>query len=354
MKVIEVDNVNEALPAGLAYLAAVGEVQPSRAGSVVVAPGPVTTVYRNPSAKVLFSPLRDNNPFFSFMESLWMLAGRDDAKFLDHYVKDFSARFAEADGTMHGAYGYRWRTTFGLDQLDVIVERLKDNPDDRQCVLQMWNCDVVTDSDLTGEWKDRPCNTHIYFRVRSHAGLRYLDMTVCCRSNDILWGAYGANAVHFAVLLEYMSVRIGVRVGTYYQISNNYHMYVSEIERLHMKVCGEIVEFSKMLRRLSLETYWDRSANDDTTVDMFNVYSAKIIDQDITNTLALVEKIHRDESCDLIDMHNWPTHNTAVFMAQAYRQFRAGRIGEAIGIAGHIPFMDWRMACIPWLQRRIK
>jgi thymidylate synthase len=57
-----------------------------------------------------------------------------------------------------------------------------------------------------------------------------LDLTVLCRSNDVVWGAYGANAVHFSVLQEYLAGRIGVDVGVMYQFSNNYHGYVDGAE----------------------------------------------------------------------------------------------------------------------------
>jgi hypothetical protein len=69
--------------------------------------------------------------------------------------------------------------------------------------------------------KDVPCNTQLYPRIVDGK----LDITVTCRSNDVVWGCYGANAVHFSFLQEYMAARIGVQVGTYYQISNNWHLY---------------------------------------------------------------------------------------------------------------------------------
>jgi hypothetical protein len=50
-------------------------------------------------------------------------------------------------------------------------------------------------------------------------------MQVNCRSNDIIWGAYGANAVHFSFLQEWLAWAIGVRVGVFYQVSFNYHIY---------------------------------------------------------------------------------------------------------------------------------
>lgn len=241
MKVITVRNVHEALPAGLEYLEQCGVRRGSRNGTVIVAPGPVTTHYLKPRERVLFWAERDANPFFHFFESLWMLAGRNDLKYLTQFLprmKDFSD-----DGeTLHGAYGYRWMHQFSMveddgtemsvrvqeiDQLSTIINMLKRNPEDRRCVLQMWDAAV----DLGSDGKDLPCNTQVYFLINRDGDL---DMTVCCRSNDMILGAYGANAVHFSFLQEYMAAGIGVLVGGYWQISNNFHVYDNaDLKKVH-------------------------------------------------------------------------------------------------------------------------
>jgi len=50
-------------------------------------------------------------------------------------------------------------------------------------------------------------------------------MTVFNRSNDIWWGAYGANAVHFSFLQEFVAAALSMHVGVYRQMSNNLHLY---------------------------------------------------------------------------------------------------------------------------------
>ena len=89
MKVINARNVNDALAAGLRYLWAEGIPETSRNGPVLVAPTPVTTVYSHPTERVLLSPTRDANPFFHLMESLWMLAGKNDIALPVQFNKRF-------------------------------------------------------------------------------------------------------------------------------------------------------------------------------------------------------------------------------------------------------------------------
>lgn len=45
-------------------------------------PYAISTTYLNSTERVLFDPKRDCNPFFHFMESLWILAGRNDVAWL--------------------------------------------------------------------------------------------------------------------------------------------------------------------------------------------------------------------------------------------------------------------------------
>lgn len=240
MHTIYADNINDATAKGIRHLLDHGIEEPSRNGKVLVAPEPVTTVYLNPQQRVLFSPKRNANPFFHLMESLWMLAGRNDIA----WPAKFNARFIDYsdDGkSQFGAYGWRWREFFGYDQLQKIIYELKFKSDSRRCVLSMWNAyeldeyedesvPLLSHCDLfvaTHGGKDVPCNTHAYFDCRGGK----LNMTVCNRSNDIIWGAYGANAVHFSILQEYMAIKIGVPVGQYRQMSNNFHAYLDVYNR---------------------------------------------------------------------------------------------------------------------------
>lgn len=224
MKVLHVRNCHEALPRALRLLQSEGISRDSRNGPVLQAPTPVVTVYSHPLEKVIFWPERDANPFFHLYEALYMLAGRNDVAGPARYSKNIG-NYSDDNQTFHGAYGHRWRRAFGFDQLKLIAARLRQNPEDRRCVLQMW--DAKLDLNPTDAQKDLPCNDTATFQ-RDASGA--LHLVVFCRSNDIIWGAYGANAVHFAFLLEYMAAWIGCPVGTYSQVSVNWHGYVETIK----------------------------------------------------------------------------------------------------------------------------
>ena len=208
-------NVNHVFRDAIWWLRVSGQREDSRNGPVLVAPGPVISEYTHPHERVLFEPRRDANPVFHLMESLWMLAG--DSKL--EWLVQFNARMARygENGIQWGAYGRRWRGYFGHNQIKAVIKELTDNPNSRRAVMGMWDPAL----DLIHSGSDIPCNTHIYFDLRNGA----LNMTVCCRSNDVIWGAYGANVVHFSVLQEVMAHELRVLIGDYRQFSNNFHMY---------------------------------------------------------------------------------------------------------------------------------
>jgi len=224
MKVIRARNVHNALPLALLMMDDCGVRRESRNGQVITLLEPVATVYERPEERVIFWPSRNANPFFHLYEAMWMLQGREDVAPLTRYAKNME-NYSDNGTLLAGAYGYRWRKGFELDQIPIIIERLRENPNDRRCVLQMWDPMM----DLGQDGKDIPCNLTVTFQI-GYAG--ELNMVVFNRSNDIIWGCYGANAVHFSFLQEYIAAGINCPIGTYTQVSVNWHVYTQFFENL--------------------------------------------------------------------------------------------------------------------------
>jgi hypothetical protein len=223
MKIIHARNPHDALPKALYILKTQGKIKHSRNGPVITVSYPVITEYSRPLERVVFWPEREANPFFHLYESLWMLAGRNDLKPLVKFARNME-RYSDDGETLHDAYGHRWRYWFSMDQLEIIIGKLKKDPSDRRCVLTMW--DPMIDLDRSG--KAVPCNLIATFQIVDEK----LDLNIFCRSNDIIWGTYGTNCFHFSVLLEYMALEIGCCVGIMRQISINWHAYLDTYETL--------------------------------------------------------------------------------------------------------------------------
>ena len=101
MHTIHARNVSDAFVGGMKLLYEEGVERKSRAGTVLEYPTCVATVYEKPWERVLFNPVRDANPFFHLMESLWMLAGRNDVEWIENYNSTFG-QFSD-DGVLFNA-----------------------------------------------------------------------------------------------------------------------------------------------------------------------------------------------------------------------------------------------------------
>lgn len=194
---------------GAGYVRRIAPRDPSKGTLEVCAP--VLTHYERPLERVLFHPARDANPFFHFFESLWILAGRNDVSWLAYFLKNI-ADYSDNGLTFHGAYGRRM-----LGQVEAAIAELHNDRNSRRAVVALWQ--PAEDCGYTG--RDMPCNCTVTFKLRDGE----LNMTVFNRSNDMVWGAYGANAVQFSTLQEYVAAMLDASVGSYVQFSDSFHVY---------------------------------------------------------------------------------------------------------------------------------
>lgn len=298
-----------------------GVEQNSRNGKVLTLLDPLTVKILCPQQRVLTDPTRNANPFFHALEFVWMMAGRRDAAFIGELVKQLY-QYAEDNGNFHGAYGFRWQKHFSSDQIPYVISMLKNDPETRRAVIAMWD----PDHDLMrGSYKDHPCNTHLYFRVVDGA----LNMTVCNRSNDVVWGMLGANAVHMTLLQEVIATFAGYDVGPYYVMTNNAHIYKD------LPNYDDIMKFP-----VADDIYGSRGAHHidvlpmiDDMEDYFDFQRACAVFCD--NPLRITGSFWLD--------------NVANPMYLAYMEKQDSK--KALGYAATIAAPDWRIAAEEWIKR---
>jgi thymidylate synthase len=319
-------NVNEIYPEALWKMRLFGQVDSSRNGMVMRIPGPVVTTYKKPKERMLLDPVRDANPFFHIFEGVWMLAGRNDVGWISAFNHNI-VQFSDDGIKFNGAYGHRWRNHFGYDQLNWIISHLRADDHSRRAVLQMF--DPTTDSGwVAGGSKDIPCNTSVYFDViHGKFDKKYLNMSVTNRSNDMIWGCYGANVVHMSMLQEYLADCLGIEVGTYTQFSNNFHIYEKHFDLLN-----------------TIEAPYDYEPE----VPKSHVSIVRFGNETM-DTGELIEWIaHPDAGT----YSNPFVVDVLTPMLRSYRYYKGGDKESAINACKGIEDLEVRMACVQWLQRR--
>lgn len=291
---------------------------------------------REPIERVLFDPDRNCNHVFHLMESIWMLAGRQDVAFLQQFNSNIE-NYSDDGAVFHAAYGHRWRNHFGVDQIINCIEMLSADPNDRRAVISMWDANV----DGNGrEGKDFPCNIMIMPSIsqkHSPDGItKYdrLDFTIINRSNDLVWGLCGANAVHMTMLQEFMADALGIKVGAWHHITNNLHVYephIPLIKRVAADVDGSVA-------------VWERYAG------VLTPPKRKPMAVDWRRFLRECEELCNGKQQGFEE----PFLEETVEPAWAsWREWKAGNYQEAIDIAECIDAYDWRLAIVQWYNRAL-
>lgn len=332
---IAINDINFALPNVLPMLQTHGIEHTAsslaNARPTIEWPGVFITEYTSPTRNVLFDPVRDANPFFHFLEAMWILAGRRDIAFLK-WVLPSVGNYADHGATnFHGAYGYRLRKALG-DQVAQAIGVLQKRPTSRQVVMQIWN----SKTDLDGNTMDVPCNDLIMCKVRDDA----LNITVCNRSNDAVWGAYGANAVQFSMLQMYMAAMLRLKVGRYTQVSDSMHVY-EDNPYWQKFVAGELPPPAPSpYENLGQGNMFERGIESfDGDLKKFFASADKALNRPYDLTPGNFEsQVIKDATC----------------IFNSLRAHKAKRYSDAGRWADQIIASDWHLACTAWLNRRVE
>ncbi|AEF95730.1 thymidylate synthase [Methanotorris igneus] len=107
-----------------------------------------------------------------------------------------------------------------INQIQYIIDKLKEQPSSRRCVAVTWNpfIDVKVSMQERGSV---PCLNHLQIIRRGD----HIYMTVLFRSNDILC-AFVANAIGLITLGEIIAEETGTELKKYVHIANSAHIYV--------------------------------------------------------------------------------------------------------------------------------
>lgn len=175
------------------------------------------------------------NPAFAIAEVIWILSGRNDAAFLNYWNSQLP-KYAGTDVEYHGAYGYRLKKHFGIDQLERAYSALQHNPDSRQVVLQIW--DSLKDFPDEGGNPvnaDIPCNITSLLKIRDGK----LEWMQIIRSNDLFRGV-PYNFIQFTSIQEILAGWLNVELGSYNQISDSLHLYSEDAKIVNSNPSGDV------------------------------------------------------------------------------------------------------------------
>ncbi|WP_328869654.1 thymidylate synthase [Streptomyces sp. NBC_00287] len=171
-----------------------------------------------PRARLLHAPpTRVLNPAFAVAETVWHLSG-SDAPWIFGYNSKLR-QYAD-DGVLRGAYGPRMRNWAGhVDQLRRVVEILKEDPDSRRAVIQLYD----PSQDAAGH-KDVPCTLGFRFHLRAGR----LHMATTMRGQDV-WIGMPYDLFFTTTLHELVAGWLGAELGPHHHHVGSLHIYERDL-----------------------------------------------------------------------------------------------------------------------------
>lgn len=162
-------------------------------------------------------------------ELLWMLRGETNTKTLDAKIWD---EWADENGELGPIYGAQWRHWGlstkrslsihhgdGIDQIQVAIDTIKNNPESRRIIVSAWNPDDVPRMALP------PCHMFFQFYVRNG----YLDCQMYQRSADLALGV-PFNVASYALLTTLIANMTGLKPGVFVHTIGDCHIYLNHLE----------------------------------------------------------------------------------------------------------------------------
>ncbi|XP_060537990.1 thymidylate synthase [Pantherophis guttatus] len=209
-------------------------------------------------------------------ELLWFIKGSTNAKELSAKgVKIWDANgsrqfldkqgfFSRAEGDLGPVYGFQWRhfgaeykdmntdyTGQGVDQLQQVIDTIRNNPDDRRIIMCAWNPKDLSAMALP------PCHALCQFYILNGE----LSCQLYQRSGDMGLGV-PFNIASYSLLTTMIAHVTGLKPGEFIHTLGDAHIYLNHIEPLKIQLQRQPRPFPKLKILRKVENINDFRADD--------------------------------------------------------------------------------------------
>ena len=176
-------------------------------------------------------------------ELLWFLKGDTNIHYLTENGVRIWNEWADENGELGPVYGHQWRNwnSEGIDQIQEIINTLKNNPDSRRMVVSAWNPSVMPDTSKSfsenvanGKAALPPCHALFQFYVVDNK----LSCQLYQRSADVFLGV-PFNIASYALLTMMIAQVCELQLGDFVHTFGDVHIYNNHIEQVKLQLTRE-------------------------------------------------------------------------------------------------------------------
>ena len=168
-------------------------------------------------------------------ELLWFIKGETNTKYLkENNVKIWDA-WSDENGDLGPVYGHQWRNwnSDGVDQISILIDQIKNNPNSRRMIVSAWNPSVLPDTSVSfsknvanGKAALPPC--HAFFQFYVSEGK--LSCQLYQRSADTFLGV-PFNIASYALFTMMIAQVTNLEVGDFIHTFGDVHLYNNHLDQ---------------------------------------------------------------------------------------------------------------------------
>ncbi len=176
-------------------------------------------------------------------ELLWFLKGETNLSYLHQHQVNIWNEWAGPNGDLGPVYGHQWRswpTPDGqsIDQIQQVIEQLKQTPNSRRIIVSAWNVADLPDERISpqqnvalGKMALAPCHAFFQFYVADGK----LSCQLYQRSCDTFLGL-PFNIASYALLTHMVAQQCDLAVGDFIWTGGDVHLYLNHQEQAHLQL----------------------------------------------------------------------------------------------------------------------
>ena len=211
-------------------------------------------------------------------ELLWLISGDTNIKYLHDHKVTIWDEWANADGDLGPVYGAQWRNwnNEGIDQIQQVIDSIKNNPNSRRHIVTAWNPSVLPDEHekdfaknvTAGKAALPPCHAFFQFYVADGK----LSCQLYQRSADVFLGV-PFNIASYSLLTMMMAQVCGLEPGDFVHTFGDVHIYNNHIEQVKLQLSREPRPLPTMKLNPEVKSLFDFKY-EDFTLENYNPWDA--------------------------------------------------------------------------------
>ncbi len=191
-------------------------------------------------------------------ELLWFIAGDTNVKYLQDHGVTIWDEWADENGDLGPVYGHQWRSWPApegrvIDQLSMVIDTIRRNPDSRRMLVTAWNPAEVDKMALP------PCHCLFQFYV---AGGK-LSCQLYQRSADVFLGV-PFNIASYALLTMMIAQVCGLEPGEFVHTTGDTHIYRNHFDQVATQLAREPRPLPRMRLNPDVKSLFDFKYEDFT------------------------------------------------------------------------------------------